>query len=95
MKKKVKIIFPIILIALASSAITFYFIEKNSRNNKLIKVSGNIEGDDVRLSFRVQGQIIELLTDEGKVIKKGDVIARLNTDEWSKEKANEIGRAHV
>jgi HlyD family secretion protein len=36
----------------------------------------------------VQGQIIELLTDEGKVIKKGDVIARLNTDEWSKEKAN-------
>ena len=38
----------------------------------------------MRLSFRVNGQITELLTDEGKVIKVGDVVARLNTDELSK-----------
>lgn len=51
-------------------------------------MSGNIEGDDVRISFRVDGQIIELLTDEGRVIKQGDIVARLNTDELSKVKSN-------
>ena len=59
-------------------------------NGKPIKVSGSIEGDDVRISFRVNGQILELLTDEGKVIKKGDIVARLNTDELSKIKANAL-----
>jgi HlyD family secretion protein len=56
--------------------------------SKFIKVSGNIEGDDVRISFRVEGQITELLTDEGEVVKKGDIVARLNTDELSKVKAD-------
>jgi HlyD family secretion protein len=31
---------------------------------------------------------VELLTDEGKVIKKGDIVARLNTDELIKERDN-------
>jgi HlyD family secretion protein len=41
----------------------------------------------VRISFRVAGQIVELLTDEGLVVKKGDIVARLNKDELSKTKA--------
>lgn len=51
---------------------------------RTIKVSGNIEGDDVRLSFRVEGRILELLTDEGCVIRRGDVVAHLDTDELTK-----------
>ncbi len=86
-----KIIKPVFIIALAIIAVIFaVFIvlkEKNMRD-KPIKVSGNIEGDNVRISFRVNGQIIELLTDEGKIIKKGDIVARLNTDELSKARDN-------
>ncbi len=41
----------------------------------------------MRISFRVAGQIVELLTDEGMVIKKDDIVARLNKDELSKVKA--------
>jgi HlyD family secretion protein len=52
-----------------------------------VKVSGNIEATDVRLSFRVTGKITELLTDEGKTVKIGDVVARLDTDELTKVKA--------
>lgn len=51
---------------------------------RTLKVSGTIEGDNVRISFRVGGKITELLTDEGKVIKAGDIVARLDTDELSK-----------
>lgn len=49
-----------------------------------IKVSGNIEATEVRLAFRAQGKISELLVDEGASLKKGDIVARLDTDELSR-----------
>jgi len=52
----------------------------------MIKVSGTIEATDVRLSFRVAGKIKELLTDEGRVVKLGEIVARLDTDELKKIK---------
>lgn len=79
-KAKLLSIFIIIIIFCAGIAAGIYF-PKGNGNHKGLKVSGNIEGDDVRLSFRVQGQIVELFTDEGKVLKTGDPVARLNTDE--------------
>ncbi|MDI6606672.1 MAG: efflux RND transporter periplasmic adaptor subunit [Candidatus Omnitrophota bacterium] len=54
-----------------------------------MKVSGNIEGDEVRISFRVEGQIEKLLADEGILLKAGDIVARLDTDELEKIKAEQ------
>ena len=90
MKKKVKLIIIITLAFAAGISATLVILKNKNMNGKPIKVSGSIEGDDVRMSFRVNGQILELLTDEGKVIKKGDIVARLNTDELSKIKANAL-----
>jgi HlyD family secretion protein len=73
----------LVLFIIVVAEVANYFIKKEI-HNKRIKVSGNIEGDDVRISFRVNGQILELLTDEGKVIKQGDTVARLKTDELSR-----------
>ncbi len=87
MKKKVKLIILIAALFIAGVIYTVYFLEERN-HNKRIKVSGNIEGDDVRISFRVEGQIIELLTDEGRVVKTGGIVARLNTDELIKERDN-------
>lgn len=79
-KKKIKwlVIFLVLLAALCAAAV--YLFEKNGQVRQ-IKVSGNIEGNDVRISFRVEGQIEELLTDEGMVLKVGDTVARLKKDE--------------
>ena len=90
MKKKVKLIVIVTLAFAAGISATLIMLKSKNMNGKPIKVSGSIEGDDVRMSFRVNGQILELLTDEGKVIKKGDIVARLNTDELSKVKANAL-----
>jgi len=87
MKKRVKLIVVIAILLVAALLSGVIKFTEAKRHEKQIKVSGNIEGDDVRMSFRVDGQIIELLSDEGKVIKKGDIVARLNTDELSKVKA--------
>lgn len=87
MKKKLNLVILIAGVFIAGAIWAAYFIHKEN-HSKVIKLSGNIEGDDVRISFRVEGQIIELLTDEGKVVKKGDIVARLNTDELTKERDN-------
>jgi HlyD family secretion protein len=91
MNKKIKpaaiIVFILVLCGIAAA----YSWRVRGRHRDFIKVSGNIEGDDVRLSFRVQGQITELLTDEGQVVKQGDTVARLNTDELTKIRDNAEG----
>jgi len=93
MKKKIKLIAIIILvIVLGAGAVIKFILYEKKLNTKVIKVSGNIEGDDVRLSFRVQGQILELLTDEGMVIRVGDTVARLKTDELTSIRDNALGQ---
>lgn len=73
------VIFLIVIIAFAA-----YFMFELTRDHKIIKVSGNIEGNDVRISFRIEGQILNLLADEGSDLKVGQIVARLNTDELAK-----------
>ncbi len=89
MKLKIKpaaIIIVLLIFGVGVAAGIFW--QNRNHNHKGIKVSGNIEGDDVRISFRVQGQILELFTDEGKVLKIGDPVANLNTDELTKIRDN-------
>lgn len=88
-KKRIKIIIGIILAA-AGGLAAFSFIEfEKAKNSSIVKVSGNIEGNEVRISFRVQGQIAKLLADEGMLLKIGDIVARLDTDELEKVKAEQ------
>ena len=93
--KKIKPFLLIGIIVIACGIFAFYFLKTQRHNIGLIKVSGNIEGDDVRLSFRVQGQITELLTDEGRVVKVNDIVAKLNTDELTKIRDNAEGALKV
>lgn len=90
MKKKIKILLIIILTAVVAVGATMFLKYEKAINNKVVKVSGNIEGNDVRISFRIEGQIEELLADEGILLKTGQIVARLNKDELSKQKAESL-----
>jgi HlyD family secretion protein len=84
-KQKKKVIIPILaVICIAAAGLIAYEIFRNIESKNIIKVSGTIEGNDVRISFRVTGQIEELLADEGSVLKAGQIVARLNKDELEK-----------
>jgi len=74
-----------ILIAVLIVFIVFFVYEKIKWHG-IIKVSGVIEGDDVRVSFRVEGKILELLADEGYLLEEGQIVAKLDTDELTKER---------
>ena len=84
MVKKNKLIAIGAILLIITAVFAAYSIFELSRNHKVIKVSGNIEGNDVRISFRVGGQILNLLADEGSNLKMGQIVARLNTDELTK-----------
>ena len=74
------------VIAILVSGLAVYKVVRNVEKGRYIKVSGNIEGNDVRISFRVRGQIEELIADEGTVLKVGDVVAKLNKDDLTKQR---------
>jgi HlyD family secretion protein len=85
-KNREKFILSVSIIALIAVIALGRFLYERFEESRRIKVSGNIEGDDVRISFRVVGQIEELLADEGSILKVGDVVAKLNKDELTKLK---------
>lgn len=81
-----KLLIGVIVLGLAG-AVFVYLKQRANPSIKKLKVSGTIEATEVRLSFRIPGKIKELLTDEGREVKTGDIVAVQDTDELVKIKA--------
>ena len=82
MVKKKKIIIAggtIVLIVLLSVIYSYW----NKNHDGLLKLSGNVEVTEANVGFKVPGRIIELLVDEGKMVKKGEPLARIDSAEVS------------
>jgi len=67
-------------------AIRFYprWFGKRTVENEL-KLSGNIEAHESLVSFKVAGRIIDLPIDEGMTMKAGDLLARLDSDDYRQQ----------
>ncbi|MBU1044586.1 MAG: efflux RND transporter periplasmic adaptor subunit [Candidatus Omnitrophica bacterium] len=79
MKKKIKIILIIVVIGFISINIFKHFQNKTASDS--LPISGTVEATEVRLSFQVGGKIKEILTDEGKFVKQGEVLSSLDKEE--------------
>jgi HlyD family secretion protein len=75
-----RILFLIALVAMLGAAVGFVFREHNP-DPDVLRLSGNIELLQVNIAFKTSGLLAELLTDEGRNVKKGDVIARLSGEQ--------------
>ncbi len=78
MKKRARIIVPILVIIIA----LFFVILRNNENPDIISISGNIEATDSMLSFNVPGKLLERLVDEGEAVSAGQPIARLDSIDY-------------
>jgi HlyD family secretion protein len=69
-----------ILILLIAVGIGIYYWQAGAfnKNGSRIIVSGNLELTLVDLSFKTAGRMTELNVREGSIVKKGDIIARLD-----------------
>ena len=50
-----------------------------------LKLSGNIEAHESVVSFKVQGRIVELPVEEGRYVKQGEPLARLDDDDYRQQ----------
>lgn len=86
MKKRLKLLIPVLIIAVGVAAYTLYSQRKVDPNQ--IKVSGNIETTTVGPGFKIPGQVLRRMVDEGESVKKGQVIASLETADLELDVAN-------
>jgi len=50
-----------------------------------LRISGNIEAHESVVGFKVQGRIVELPVQEGIYVKQGDLLARLDNDDYRQQ----------
>jgi len=79
MRKRILIV--IIVLLAAFGAYLLFFDRAGKNANDQIIVSGNIELTEVNIAFKTSGRLMERTVDEGDVVKKGQLIARLDRDQ--------------
>ena len=57
----------------------------NQAADTTLRISGNIEAHESVVSFKVQGRIVELPVQEGQYVKQGDLLARLDNDDYGQQ----------
>jgi HlyD family secretion protein len=57
----------------------------NQAADTTLRISGNIEAHESVVSFKVQGRIVELPVQEGQYVKQGDLLARLDNDDYRQQ----------
>jgi HlyD family secretion protein len=75
-----KRLIPILLAIAAAVAVTVYFLRRPAEDPSRIKLSGNLEITEVNAAFKTPGRVIEILVKEGDTVRKGQVLARIETD---------------
>lgn len=87
-QKKLVLLFFVIIIALTTLIMGGYFYKKQTAlagDRESLTGTGSIEATSVMASFKVPGRIAELFVDEGSQVKKGALLAALETRELQAE----------
>jgi HlyD family secretion protein len=84
---KKPIVMTIAAIVVTAAVIVYYIGHRSGSDKGLIRVSGNIEVTAVEASFRIPGRVSERVVDEGEMVRAGQFIARLESDDLAHEVA--------
>lgn len=87
MKSKKKLI-PIVAAIVALGAWGAYRFW-NGPSTDSIRLSGNIELTQVDVAFKMPGRLVERPVDEGEAVKKGQVLARVDTEQVHRQRNRE------
>ena len=84
MKSRIPII---LLVVLVVAAVAGWVIHSRlaPKDKELLRLYGNVDIREVNLGFRVSGRLLEVLHDEGDVLKTGEVVARLDDEPYRRE----------
>src|SRR5262245_5602604 len=85
MKKVIRIL---LLLAVAGGGY-WYWQNRSKQPADRISLSGNLELTQVDLSFKIPGRITQLNVREGDWVKKGQVIATLDSQQLSEQRSRD------
>jgi membrane fusion protein YbhG len=86
----------VIIAILAAAAATFFYFRHNQQPpDTSLHISGNIEAHQSIVSFKVQGRIVELPVEEGQYVKAGDLLARLDSDDYRRQVNVDAAQVHA
>jgi HlyD family secretion protein len=88
---------PILIMAVLATG-GVYFVPrwvKKTPTTSQLKLSGSIEAHESLVSFKVAGRIAELPIEEGQHIKAGELLARLDNDDYHQQVAVDDATARV
>jgi len=74
-----RIVILLIVVIAAGGASAWWWQNHNGNGNGSLVLYGNVELRQIDLAFSGSGRIAEVLVEEGAEVKKGDVLARLDT----------------
>jgi HlyD family secretion protein len=77
---KRRIIIPIALVVIVGGWLAWRAY-RNGSDPDVIKISGNIEFEEIDMSFKLPGKLVELAVDEGDMVKAGQKLARADVAE--------------
>ena len=86
-----KRVIPLLLLLAIGGAVVYFhpqWFRKPTVEN-VLKLSGNIEAHESLVSFKVTGRIIALPVEEGMTLKSGDLLARLDSDDYRQQVAED------
>lgn len=92
-----KRIIPLLALLAIGGAVVYYHPQwyRKPIDETVLKLSGNIEAHESLVSFKVSGRIIELPVDEGMNMKAGDLLARLDDDDYRQQVAEDESAIRV
>ena len=77
--KRRRVVLILLVLAAAGGGAWYWYSDARNHNPNVIPVSGNLELTQVDLSFKTAGRMTELAVREGDFVKKGDLIAKLDS----------------
>lgn len=79
MKTKLPLLFIVVILIASGSTAYWYWGKEHFAEDGRIRVSGNIEATDTQVSFKIAGRVMKRNVDEGDLVDKGKLIAKLET----------------
>lgn len=71
----------LVLLAVAVGIGAYYYSCSAGKEPAGLTLFGNVEVTEVDLGFKTSGRVAEVLTDEGRTVNRGDILAKLESTE--------------
>jgi len=86
MKRPHRIVLAAAVFLVAGSVLYWKPVFRNNKDEgRTLRLSGNIEAHESLVSFKVSGRVIDLPIEEGQWVEKGQVLARLEDNDYQQQ----------